>query len=103
MPVKNGKSSESGIAVVDRPAAGEAVALQNPVETRALGGLLQMADGYRAAHALRQAEELYLHLHDTHPDSSQAAQARERLLEICAEYERDGQLHHARWLYERLL
>jgi len=72
-------------------------------DSRILARLLKMADGYRAAGSLRQAETMYLDLIRTHPDTPQAQQARDRLLEACEDYERQGKLHHARWLYEQLL
>ena len=68
-----------------------------------LNRLLRMADNYRTSGALWQAEEMYRTLMEDYADTLQAEQARKRLLELCEAYELDGQLHHARSLYERLL
>ena len=72
-------------------------------EMRVLGRLLRMADDYHARNAIRQAEEMYLELVEDHPATPHAQQARDRLLLLCDEYERNGKLRHARWLYERLV
>ncbi len=68
-----------------------------------LNRLLRMADNYRTTGALWQAEEMYRKLMDEFAGTPQAEQARERLVDLCEAYELDGQLHHARSLYERLL
>lgn len=68
-----------------------------------LNRLLRMADNYRTSGSLWQAEEMYRTLMDDFEDTPQAEQARKSLMELCEAYELDGQLHHARSLYERLL
>jgi len=73
------------------------------LQARILGRLLKMADCYRANDELRQAEEIYLTLVQDYPDSRQAQQARERLIDICAQYEQAGEFHQARSIYEHLL
>lgn len=68
-----------------------------------LGRLLGMADVYQSNNAIRHALELYLRLIDEAPGSSAAQQARQRILDIATRYEKEGKLHQARALYERLL
>jgi len=68
-----------------------------------LNRLLRMADNYRTAGALWQAEEMYRRLMVDFADTPQAEQARRRLMDLCEAYGLAGQLHHARSLYERLL
>ena len=68
-----------------------------------LARLLRMANSYRATNALHQAAELYFELVDCHPDTPEAAQAEERLIEIGDSYERNGELRQARNIFERLL
>lgn len=78
-------------------------ALSDDVTVRILERLVRMADYYCAHDGVRQAEEMYLQLLEDYPDSLQARHSRDRLLELCETYERAGQMHHARWLYEQLL
>jgi tetratricopeptide (TPR) repeat protein len=65
--------------------------------------LLEMADGYQATNAPHQAAEMYFELVDCHPDTLEAVQARQGLIEISERYERNGDLRQARSIYERLL
>ncbi len=72
-------------------------------ESSLLARLLRMADGYRRENAPRQAIHLYFQVMNEHPDSPEGKQAREWLLEIGEQYERNGELRQARSLYEQLL
>ena len=65
--------------------------------------LMEVADRYCAENATRQAVEIYFELAENHAGTSQAQHARERLMEIAAEYERAGGRRQARGIYERLL
>ena len=67
-----------------------------------LARLLKMADSYRARNALHQAAEMYFELVECHPDTSEAAKAEQRLIEIGDNYERNGELRQARSIFERL-
>ena len=67
-----------------------------------LARLLRMADSYRTRNALHQAVEMYFELVESHPDTSEAAQAEQRLIEIGDNYERNGELRQARSIFERL-
>ncbi len=93
------------VEVMPPPVVVEAPSPQCPAGQRPLilGRLLQMADGYRAQRAFKQALAMYFRLVDEHGESREGQQACERLLEIAAEYEAGGQLRQARSIYERLL
>ena len=68
-----------------------------------LARLLRMADAYRRSGAPHQAMEMYFELVERDGESAEGLMARERLMAICDEYEREGKLRQARSLYERLL
>jgi hypothetical protein len=68
-----------------------------------LAHLLKMADGYLAAHAVRQAVAIYFEVLEEYSDTQEAGRARERLLEIADDYEKAGEFHQARSIYERML
>lgn len=68
-----------------------------------LDRLLEMADAYRADHALQHAIELYFALVERHGDAPQAVRARERLVAIADREDAAGRRHQARAIYERLL
>lgn len=90
-----GKAAESnGMATVPPP---------DDLSTPILNRLLRMADNYKTGGNLWQAEEMYRTLMEDYADTPQAEDARKRLMDLCEAYELDGQLHHARSLYERLL
>ncbi len=65
--------------------------------------LLRMADAYWAAGAFHNAIELYFQLIHDLPESLEAGQARERLLEIGEKYEINGERRQARSIYQQLL
>ncbi len=99
-------NNDVGEVLITAPAETTTVATvpaPDETEMRVLGRLLRMADDYHGRNAMRQAEEMYLELVEYHPSTPQAQQARDQLLMLCDEYERNGKLHHARWLYEQLV
>ena len=65
--------------------------------------LMAEADRYHAENALHEAMEIYFEMLEDYEDTPQAKQARKRLMEIAADYERAGKPHHARGIYERLV
>ncbi len=67
------------------------------------GHLLKLADHYLAHRAIHQAMAIFFELVEDHPDTSEASQARQQLMEISEQYEKEGRLHQARSIYERLL
>ena len=73
------------------------------VDPALLGRLLAMAHRYRSEGNVRQATELYWTLADDYPGTPQADAARAVLLELATAYERGGNRHLARGIYERLL
>jgi hypothetical protein len=62
-------------------------------QSRVLAHLLKMADGYLAARAV----------FEKHGGTQEAGRAHERLLEIADHYEKAGEFHQARSIYERML
>jgi hypothetical protein len=68
-----------------------------------LSRLLLMADSYRQGGAPKQASEMYFGLAERNPDSMEGWQARDRLVEIAEEYEKQCLPRQARCIYERLL
>jgi len=70
---------------------------------RLLSLLIRMGDRYAKSGNPNQALDLFFSIIEEHPDSSQAAEAKDRLIAICEQFEKDGLMHHARALYERLL
>ena len=70
---------------------------------RVLAHLLKMADGYLAARATHQALAIYFEVFEKHGGTQEAGRAHERLLEIAGDYEKAGEFHQARSIYERML
>ena len=68
-----------------------------------LAHLLKMADGYLAAHAAHQAMAIYFEVFEKHGGTQEAGRAHERLLAIAGDYEKAGEFHQARSIYERIL
>ena len=87
------------------PEAGTVATARRPHEAEApvLAHMLEMADRYQAENALQQATEMYFELVECHGNTREARRARARLMKIADGYERDGKLHMARSIYERLL
>lgn len=83
------------------PAAQESLSLDQ--SSLVLDRLLQMADTYRLNGAPKQALEMYFSLVESHGQTLQGQQACARLMNVSAEYERQGMLRQARSIYERLL
>jgi hypothetical protein len=83
---------------------GVAVAPPPPAERRVMDRLLSMADHCLHDHLLRQAAEMYFEVLD-HQDAgiSETEHARRCLIEIAEFYERTGNPHQARGIYEQLL
>jgi tetratricopeptide (TPR) repeat protein len=83
------------------------IAYEEPIQSEVfmpiLSHLLQMADGYRRNGSPKQAMEMYYELVERNPKSIEGQQARERLVDIAAEYEQQGLPHQARSIYESLL
>jgi len=78
--------------------------MSRPAEPGApLTCLLKMADDYLAAGDWHQAVEMYFSIIADEPEAAEAAMARKHLLEIGGWYQRAGEPHQARSLYERLL
>jgi hypothetical protein len=71
--------------------------------TALLVKLLEMADGYAKTGAKHLALDLYFAIIDRYSEAPEADRARQRLMEIAQQYERAGETHQARSLYERLL
>ncbi len=84
---------------VTPPAPQPRVEPSSPVLAR----LLRMADAYRRSGAPYQAMEMYFELVEGHDGTAEALMARDRLMDICEQYEREGKMRQARSLYERLL
>jgi hypothetical protein len=99
-------SDEVNVATPAAPPIGGAVAAAPlpPAERRVMDRLLSMADHCLHDHLLRQAAEMYFEVLD-HQDAgiSEAEHARRCLIEIAEFYERTGNPHQARGIYEQLL
>ena len=65
--------------------------------------LFAMAQRYRKDGNFRQASEMYWTMVSDHPDTPQAEAAKAELLLLAEGYERAGNLHMARGMYERLM
>ncbi len=104
MPIKNGITSESRLPLSE-PAYDAVATAPVPAaaEASVLSRLLRMADSYWASNMPWQALEIYWEIVEENPEEPEAAQARQRLLAICEQYEREGKLHHARAMYQRMM
>ena len=71
--------------------------------SKVLPRLMRMADSYLRTGALRQALEMYFDLYRNHEGSPEAAKAEDRILEVAAIHEENGELHLARAIYEQLI
>lgn len=80
------------------PAAGGSVLRQ-----ALLGRLLLMAQRYRQEGNFRQATEMFWTLVHDHGDTPEAAAAQAELLKLAEGYERAGNQHMARSMYEKLM
>lgn len=78
-------------------------AASNVASLALLERLLVMAQRYRKEMNPREAIELFWSLAEEHPDTPQAEAARLELQELAEGYERAGNQHTARSMYERLL
>ncbi|MEI7705195.1 MAG: hypothetical protein WCK73_11430 [Deltaproteobacteria bacterium] len=87
------------VEVLTSPVAPPPPDPSGPVRAR----LLRMADGYRRAGSPNQAIEMYFELAERDGETPEGQKARDGLMALCEEYERDGKLRQARALYERLL
>ena len=65
--------------------------------------LFAMAQRYRQNGNFRQASEMYWTMVSEHPDTPQAEAAKAELLLLAEGYERAGNEHMARGMYERLM
>ncbi len=65
--------------------------------------LFAMSLRYRKEGNLRQASEMFWTLVQDHPDTPQAEAAKAELLLLAESYERAGNQHMARGMYERLM
>lgn len=68
-----------------------------------LGRLLQMAQRYRKEGNYRQATEMFWTLVYEHAETPEAAVAQAELLALAEGYERAGNQHMARSMYEKLM
>lgn len=75
---------------------------EQPLSFGVAARLYRMADRYMDQNAIRQATEIYFELVEEFADTPSAPLARERLLDIGEHYERNGEFHLARGIYERL-
>ena len=73
------------------------------IDPALLGRLLEMANVYRDEGNLWQAMVMYWELVEDYPGTPQSDAARAVLLELATAYERGGNRHLARSIYERLL
>lgn len=80
-----------------------AVAIKRTVGPTILERLFAMAQRYRSEGNLRRATEMYWTLAGDHADTPQAESAKAELLLMAEGYERAGNLHMARGMYERLM
>ena len=81
----------------------ETVAVQRSIGSIMLERLFAMAQRYRNDGNLRQASEMFWTLVQDHPDTQQAEDAKAELLLLAESYERAGNQHMARSMYERLM
>ena len=88
-------AAPAGFTAGTRPGCGADAAV--------LRHLLALADRYRSEGARRQAMDIYWSLVDTHPDTREAGQARQRLLQLAGDFDQEGMHRAARDIYERLL
>ena len=72
-------------------------------EQNILNRFLAMACDYRTEGSIFNAMELFWRLVEDYPDTQQAEESKNALLEIAMQYERDGLRHPAYAIYERLL
>lgn len=73
------------------------------MEAVLLWRLLGIADAHRAQKDFHQALEMYFELVEELLHTPQGEQACQRLMAMAAGYERAGEHHMARYIYERLL
>jgi hypothetical protein len=71
--------------------------------SRVLPRLLAMGDTYFRAGSLRQALDLYFDLARNHPETPEATEAEDRILELARLHEENGELHLARAIYEQMI
>ena len=67
-----------------------------------VGFLMRSARAYQDQGNVYQATHAYCDVLDHYPETKQAQEARDRLVKIAQEYERNGQLHTAKHLYRRM-
>jgi hypothetical protein len=75
---------------------------QSDVVIQSLDDLLALAQRYRHQGDPRQAEDILWKLVQDHAETLQAEIAKNSLMLMAHEYERDGCAHAARAIYERL-
>jgi hypothetical protein len=76
----------------------------NPVmENTVLERLLTMARRYQKSGNVNAAMEMYWELAEDHIDAVEGKAARVALLDLAAKHEREGAVHMARAIYERIL
>jgi pentatricopeptide repeat protein len=71
--------------------------------SRALHRLLAMADSYLREGSIRQALEMYYDMMNRHPETAEALQAEERILEVARLHEEAGEFHNARAIYDQMV
>jgi hypothetical protein len=100
-------SDESNVAAPAAPVSVGAVAADPqplPAASPVMERLLSMADHCLHDHLLRQATEMYFAVMDRQGISgAETEHARQCLMEIAEHYERTGNPHQARGIYEQLL
>ena len=76
----------------------------NAEQAVALGraSMLRMATTWQSHGQINQASDAYFRLLKEYPQTDEAEESREKLLELAACYERSGQFHLAMGLYDKI-
>lgn len=76
----------------------------NAEQAVALGraSMLRMATTWQSHGQINQASDAYFRLLKNHPETIEAEESRERLLQLAARHERSGQFHLAMDLYDKI-
>ena len=67
-----------------------------------VGFLMRSARAYQEQGNVYQATHAYCDVLDHYPETKQAQEARDRLVKMAQEYEKNGQFHTAKHLYRRI-
>ncbi len=97
------ESVSNGSVPVQAAVSAETVPVKRSTGPTMLERLFAMSLRYRKEGNLRQASEMFWTLVQDHPDTPQAEAAKAELLLLAESYERAGNQHMARGMYERLM